>query len=389
METSTLTYGQKIKRYRLVNDIRQEDMSEKMGVSRATLINYEKGYTAINIDVLNRLKKYYPDFDVELEDSEKPKIINEDSIDFRILARVLNNNRKYILLITLIFVVFGVGSSFLFKKYYNSEISLYPAKSDLSQGFGQFQSLAANFGMNTANNDQNFNIPDVVMSRLIASKAVLIAWNLKNGQSVDLINLWGLNKSSWINIFSNELPDSIVVLENAIKKFNKHIKVSEDRLSGLIKITTTFQDPYIAAGVANFIGNEVEFYIQKENSAQSTKEKLFISDRLLIVKKELETTELLLKDFKERNRGYDDSPELFMIYSQLFREVEAKKEVYLTLQQQLELARIEEVKQSPILHILDHAVPSTKKSAPNRVFFLITSFFLGLFLSSLQTIFRY
>ena len=116
---------------------------------------------------------------------------------------------------------------------------------------------------------------------------------------------------------------------------------------------------------------------------------MFISERLSIVKKELEKTELELKDFKERNRGYEDSPELFMIYSQLFREVEAKKQVYLTLQQQLELARIEEVKQSPILHVLDHAVPPTKKSSPNRSFFLVSSFFLGLFLSSLQTVFRY
>ena len=63
-----------------------------------------------------------------------------------------------------------------------------------------------------------------------------------------------------------------------------------------------------------------------------------------------------MKDFKERNRGYEDSPELFMKYSRFFREVEAKKEVYLTLQQQLELARIEEVRKSPILHILDYAV---------------------------------
>ncbi len=79
-------------------------------------------------------------------------------------------------------------------------------------------------------------------------------------------------------------------------------------------------------------------YIQKENSAQSTKEKLFISDRLAIVKSELESSEIQLKDFKERNRGYEDSPDLFMTFSQLFREVEAKKQVYLTLQQQLELA---------------------------------------------------
>ena len=47
----SLKLGQKIKRYRLVNDIRQEDMAEKMGVSRATLINYEKGHTTINFDV--------------------------------------------------------------------------------------------------------------------------------------------------------------------------------------------------------------------------------------------------------------------------------------------------------------------------------------------------
>ena len=62
MEIKKISLGQKIKRYRLVNDIRQEDMAEKMGISRATLINYEKGHTTINIDVLNRLKNYYPDF---------------------------------------------------------------------------------------------------------------------------------------------------------------------------------------------------------------------------------------------------------------------------------------------------------------------------------------
>ena len=305
------------------------------------------------------------------------------------MFNVLSDSKKYILLITLLFITLGAGSSFLFKKYYNAEISLYPAKNDISQGLGQFQSLAANLGMNTANNNQNFNIPDVVKSRLIASKAINQKWNIKNGKSIDLKKLWNLNKISWHQSFYSTTIDSIAINEKAIKKFNNHIQVNEDRISGLIKISTTFQDPYIAAGVANFIGNQVELYIQKENSAQSTKEKLFISERLLIVKKELEIAELELKDFKESNRGYESSPELFMFYSQLFREVEAKKEVYLTLQQQLELARIEEVKQSPILHILDHAVPPIRKSFPNRGLFLMISAILGILTSSLYTLFRY
>ena len=76
-----------------------------------------------------------------------------------------------------------------------------------------------------------------------------------------------------------------------------------------------------------------------------------------------------------------------MIYSQLFREVEAKK-VYLTLQQQLELARIEEVKQSPILHILDHAAPPIQKISKRKLFALIFGI-MGILFSSLREIFRY
>ena len=72
---NNLTLGQKIKRYRLINDIRQEDMAENMGISRATLINYEKGHTAINVDVLDRLKNAYPDFKLDDKDSPTSRVM--------------------------------------------------------------------------------------------------------------------------------------------------------------------------------------------------------------------------------------------------------------------------------------------------------------------------
>ena len=58
-------------------------MAEKMGVSRATLINYEKGHTVINVDVLNRLKNHYPDIDLDLDNKSK-KIIANNTIDFKV-----------------------------------------------------------------------------------------------------------------------------------------------------------------------------------------------------------------------------------------------------------------------------------------------------------------
>ena len=384
-----LTLGQKIKRYRLVNDIRQEDMAEKMGVSRATLINYEKGHTTINFDVLERLRESYPDFIIDEKKANKPKIIENNVIDFRVLFYVLNKGRKSILFLSVFSMIIGLGMSFFFTKYYSAQISLYPAKKDLTQGLGQFQSLAMNFGVNMAENDQNFNIPDVVKSRLIANKVINQTWVAQSGLKKNLIDLWNINKKPFYNLFDNYVLDSSYVREKAINRFEDHIEISEDRLSGLITITATMEDPLISANIANFIGDQVQLYIQKENSAQSKKEKIFISDRLAIVKSELELAELALKDFKERNRGYEDSPELFMVFSRLFREVEVKKEVYLTLQQQLELARIEEVKQSPILHILDHAIPPSRKSSPNRVLFLVVFLFLGLIYSSLRVVYKY
>ena len=384
-----LTLGQKIKRYRLMNDIRQEDMAESLGVSRATLINYEKGHTTINVDVLDRLSETFSDFDIQNNGGDKPKIIQDNIIDFGVLFSVLNNSKKRILLVTLILGIFGASFSFMFSKYYSAQVSLYPAKKDYAQGLGQFQSLASNFGMSMPSGDQDFNIPDVAKSNLIANKVLKELWLSQFGAKMTLIQLWELDQPPWYLTFKENKIDSGFVVEKAIKKLLNHVSVTADRLTGLIKISVIREDPMIAAQVANYIGEQVQLYIQNGNSAQAAKEKMFISDRLIIVKNELESIEMDLKDFKERNRGYDDSPELFMVFSRLFREVEAKKQVYLTLQQQLELSRIEEVKQTPILHILDHAVPPARKSSPNRVLFLALSAVFGFFSSSLVTIFKY
>ena len=388
METN-LTLGQKIKRYRLMNDIRQEDMAEKLDVSRATLINYEKGHTTINVDVLGRLKNAYPDFDIDNKHQKKPKIINNNTIDFGVLFRLLYKRRKNIIFSTIIFSIIGTGFSFLYTKMYSAEISLYPTKRDVMQGLSQFQSLATNFGMKMPENNQDFNIPDVVKSRLIANKVIDQKWINNNNIVVNLYDLWQMGTHNWYKILSSTNNDSAYLKEKAIKKLSDHIDVVENRLTGLITIYVTLEDPNISASVANFIGDQVQLYIQKENSAQSTKEKLFIADRLFIVKSELETSEKSLKDFKERNHGYENSPELFMVFSRIFREVEAKKQVYLTLQQQLELSRIDEVKQASILHILDHAIPPSRKSSPKRFLFLIFSCLFGLIASSFVIIIKY
>lgn len=372
-----------------MNDIRQEDMAGKLRVSRATLINYEKGHTAINVDILERFEKNYPDFDSKKKSSNKSKLIDDSLINFGVVFNVLSASWKSIVLVSSLASVLGLSFSFMFTKYYSSQITLYPAKKDTMQSFGQFQSLASNLGMNMPDNNQSFNITDVVKSKLISNKVLNEQWLSKDNESISLYQLWDMDKTSWLSQLNLSEVDSAYLKEKAISNLSNHIEVTEDRLSGLITIKVILEEPVISASIANFIGEQVQRYIQKENSAQSTKEKLFIKERLYIVKKELELSELALKEFKERNRGYQDSPDLFMVFSRFFRDLEAKKQIYLMLQQELELVKIEEVKKTPILHILDHAIPPARKSSPNRVSFMIISFLLGLMFSSLSSLSKY
>ena len=381
-----------MKKYRLINQVRQEDMAKKIGVSRATLINYEKGHTNIPLDILEKLKFEYPDFNDFLNDDlddKKDLIINDGILDFGLIVNIIIKYKKaFILKCMITFGILGSTGSFFLTNYYSAGISLFPAENKSSSS-SQLQSLALSAGVNLDQNDQSYNITDVAKSRRVAEKVLSNKWNNINLEDKTLISFWKLDEAGILSKFFNQTYTNEDLINKGLKKYFKLLNVKEDRRTGLIQVNIEMESPNLAAEVANFIGSEIQSYIQKQNTTKAVKEKLFISGRLIVVKGELEKLEEDLKEFKERNRGYEVSPELFMIYSQKFREAEAKQQVYVTLQQQLELARISEVKQTPIINILDEARPPVSKSRPNRAIISLLSLLAGFLFGASISIIRY
>jgi uncharacterized protein involved in exopolysaccharide biosynthesis len=70
------------------------------------------------------------------------------------------------------------------------------------------------------------------------------------------------------------------------------------------------------------------------------------------------------------------------------REVEIQTQVYITLQQQYELARIEEVKETPSVVILDEGKPPVKKDKPKQGIILVLVIIFGGFAGIGNSIFR-
>src|SRR6185436_7681574 len=81
--------------------------------------------------------------------------------------------------------------------------------------------------------------------------------------------------------------------------------------------------------------------------------------------------------FRERNVRFGNSARLAIEEGRLSRAVRQQEEIYLTLQRQGELARLEERKDVPVLSVLDPAVPPVKRDWPKRGLLALLGAMLG------------
>ena len=84
-----------------------------------------------------------------------------------------------------------------------------------------------------------------------------------------------------------------------------------------------------------------------------------------------------MKTFYERNRGWQQAPELVFQEGRLRRQVDVSQEVYLTLKREHEAARIEEVNDTPVITVIDPAKPPPRPSAPKRPLIALLGLVLG------------
>ena len=121
----------------------------------------------------------------------------------------------------------------------------------------------------------------------------------------------------------------------------------------LFELEISASEPQLAADIASAVIVELDLHQRNYNAKKTTETRQFIDERLLGTKTELEIAEEALKIFREQNRSTFESPQLQLEQERLARDVVVLIGVYTTLKQQLETAKIEEIKESDYVVILD------------------------------------
>ena len=178
------------------------------------------------------------------------------------------------------------------------------------------------------------------------------------------------------------------LITHALSKIGEIITLEQDLKNNFSVIKVTTFDPQFSKNLADAVLIELEELNKSFKIKKLTEKTKFIEKRILSVEKDLEYSEQKLKEFSERNRQVS-SPALQLSLDRIEREVEIQKGIFLTLKQQLELAKIEEVQQASILQVLDSPkkpiYPSNKKSLLNII---LTSIFGGFGLGALFAFIR-
>ena len=300
------------------------------------------------------------------------------------LHKLFSNRKKLIIFNTIVLVIVLAYLIILSKPYYESTVTILPEYGSKSNMLSQLSGLASLAGVKVGD-----AAPTEIYQNLISSETVLHNvifnkyWSKEFPDSVNLIEYFEMD----------EIDDDpeIQKRKNFLKLYENlsqnRISANVDRMSKILNVTVTMPEAQLSADVANKLTQSLDLYIRTQRKSNATEQSYYLEKRTEQVKDSLTAAENMLKKFREQNRIVMQSPNLLLEQGRLMRNVEILQTVFVELTKQLEIAKIDKIKDAPVLNIKEYAKNPVKKAGPKRASSLIMIMFFSFIFSSLYFIF--
>ena len=267
--------------------------------------------------------------------------VPDDEISLWEVLAVLLRRRMVIVLSTLVVGALAVAFAFLRAPSFTTAASFRPQGSEASQS--QLMALASQFGVAVGGGDE---LSPAFYAELLTSREILLTTAesdyLVDGASVRLADLLEIEE----NTEDLRLKEVITWLRESA------LSVQTGRETGIVTMEVTTDWPDLSLQIAERLLAEVSRFNMETRQSQAASERAFIEDRVENARTDLQAAENELQQFLQANRQFENSPELQFQYERLQRNVSLRQQVYTTLVQSFEQARIAEVRDTPVLTVL-------------------------------------
>jgi uncharacterized protein involved in exopolysaccharide biosynthesis len=304
----------------------------------------------------------------------------QNSIDkFRPYFLKLWNKRKKLLIINGTVLIITLLYLLLFvEPFYESSVVILPEYGSKSNMLSQFSGLAALAGVRVGEVApteiyQNLLHSESVMAPVIYSRYL----TKKYPDSVNLIQYFKI-KSKDPDPEIQKRMKFLVVNDLLTKTI---ILTDIDRVTKILTIKVTMPEAQLSADVVNNVVESLDQYVRTKRKSYAGEQRYYLEKRVDQIKDSLSICENNLRDFREQNRMITQSPNLLLEQGRLMRNVEIQQNVYIELTKQLELAKIDEIKDAPIVNIKEIAQNPVEKAGPRRKIMFIMILFFSLLVS--------
>ncbi len=177
-------------------------------------------------------------------------------------------------------------------------------------------------------------------------------------------------------------------IERAIGALSRDLSVTTDRDTGIVRFSVTTSDPVLSRGMAALVLELVNDFDLTTRRSQASAERLFSGERLTQLTGELREAEDSLMNFSLENRLFGNSPPLQLEFERLQRAVARREALVTSLAQAHESARIEEVRNTPVITLIESPRVPALRDPRGRVrtvaVGLVTGTILGAFLAFIR-----
>ena len=232
-------------------------------------------------------------------------------------------------------------------------------------------SLAGQLGVTIQQSNQSLS-PEVY-AKLLKSRVLLVAI----ARDTFAVQELGGRRVPLLDVFEVGEGTAAQREERGVKLLNKMVAAAVAKPTGVVEFTVSTKWRSVSLAIANELINGVNAYNERTRQDQAAAERKFVEGRLAIAGSDLRSAEDRMERFLQTNRNLGGSPELIMQRSRIERDVSLRQQVFTSLTQSYEEARIREVRDTPVITVLEPASVPTEPASRGRLVRVLVGLILG------------
>lgn len=149
----------------------------------------------------------------------------------------------------------------------------------------------------------------------------------------------------------------------AIDRLRRDVVATVATKTGVVHVDVTMRNAALAALVNTHLLELLNEFNLHTRQTQAGAERRFTEQRMAEVRTDMNEAERRLASFLKVNRDYQNAPDLRFQYDRLSREVNIQQQLFVSLAQAFEQAKIDEVRDTPVISVIESPEPPARPDA--------------------------